>query len=172
MIPILKQKRLGTVLNFVRDGDLLTVDVSVAVDMAVFEREAAIALANREPAVARSALARVLGPVLPDDVYSEWAVIARERVVRLQVRLLSMLAEMAREEGNVDAALWAYDELIALERDDEEHYVDPAELLLRNGRPDRALHYLRRADSAMAELGLDVTARARALRDEAVWGHS
>ena len=141
---------------------------NVEIDFVAFERAARGAMETREPVDAHQALALVRGLLLPDDMYAGWAVVPRQRVLRQQVRLWALIAECATDRGDVESAMVAHDELIELERDDEERYLAPAELLLNQGRPSRALQYIRRAEAAMAELGLDLSAQGRTVRDQAV----
>ena len=108
------------------------------------------------------------GPLLPDEIYPAWAVIARERATRLQVRLWTLIANIEAAHNNLDAANMAFEELITLERDDEERYLEPAEMYANANRPAKALQYVRRAETAMAELGLELSQRGRLVRDEAV----
>src|ERR1039458_4729690 len=111
------RNRLRTVLSrqraeagdvIVRDGDLLLLAPEVRVDLALFGAEArrARALGLAEPAlavaVARAAIARYRGDVLPDDPYEQWAELPREHSRRMMLQLLDLCADAAAERGDLD----------------------------------------------------------------------
>jgi ATP/maltotriose-dependent transcriptional regulator MalT/DNA-binding SARP family transcriptional activator len=154
----------------VRDGEALALAKGAEVDATVFETEARRALAGRGDeavATARSALARYAGPLLPDDRYEPWASEPRERLSRLQLSLLDLLARDAAERGETDEAIRLLEEAIEADRYDERRYLAVARLLLRQGRRGRALEVLRASAAALHELDLEPSAEHRDLVREA-----
>jgi DNA-binding SARP family transcriptional activator/ATP/maltotriose-dependent transcriptional regulator MalT len=143
-----------------RDGEVLMLAPGVAVDLAEFEREArrALALGRAEPlmaaAVARSAIARYRGELLPEDPYVPWATGPRESARRLVLQLLDLCADAATSRGDLDEVRRVVEMTIDLAPYDDERYLRAAATLLSQGRRGAALTVVRRARSALDELGL------------------
>lgn len=163
------RNRLRTVLNrqraetgevIVRAGDSLMLAAEIRVDLALFQQEArrALALGRAEPAlavaVARSAIARYRGDVLPDDPYEPWAEPPREHARRTMLQLLDLCADAAAERGDLDETRRVIELTIDLAPYDDERYLRAAAALLEQGRRGAALTVVRRARAALAELGL------------------
>lgn len=164
------RNRLRTVLNRLkadvgelvsREGELLALRPEVRVDLAAFEAEArrALALGTSEPtlsvALARSAITKYRGDLLPEDPYEEWAVRPRERVRRTMLQLLDLCADAAASTGDLDEMRRVVEMTIDLAPYDDERYLRAASLLLEQGRRGAALTVVRRARSSLAELGLE-----------------
>jgi DNA-binding SARP family transcriptional activator len=167
--------RLRNLLNRLRAecGDLVRRDGSslalaaCEVDARGFEEAAAGALrapAAERPGLARTALSRHTGELLPDDRYEPWAAAARERVQRRFLELLDLLAEDAVERGEVDEAIRLLDRAQAAQPLDEDRYLRAAELLLFQGRRGSARALVDRAAEVGAELGLEESQRLVRLR--------
>jgi DNA-binding SARP family transcriptional activator len=167
--------RLRNLLNRLRAecGDLVRRDGSslalaaCEVDARGFEEAAAGALrapAAERPGLARTALSRHTGELLPDDRYEPWAAAARERVQRRFLELLDLLAEDAVERGEVDEAIRLLDRAQAAQPLDEDRYLRAAELLLFQGRRGSARALVDRAAEVGAELGLGESPRLVRLR--------
>jgi ATP/maltotriose-dependent transcriptional regulator MalT/DNA-binding SARP family transcriptional activator len=163
------RNRLRTVLNrqraeagevIVRDGDVLRLSPDARVDLALFEAEGrrALALGPAEPAlavaVARAAIARYRGDVLPDDPYEEWAEPPREHARRTMLALLDLCADIAAQRGDLDETRRILELTIDLAPYDDERYLRAAATLLEQDRRGAALTVVRRARTALAELGL------------------
>ena len=163
------RNRLRTVLNrqraeagevIVRSGELLQLAPEIRVDLALFEAEGrrALALGLAEPtlavAVARAAIARYRGDVLPDDPYEEWAEVPREHARRTMLQLLDLCADAAAQRGDLDETRRIIELTIDLAPYDDERYLRAATALLEQDRRGAALTVVRRARSALAELGL------------------
>lgn len=167
--PDAGRNRLRTVLNRLRDtagdvvrreGDLLALAPEVRLDLAQFSREAREALALRGDsaaavAVARSAIARYRGDVLPHDLYEEWSVEAREEARRTMLDLLDLCSEAAAERGDLDEARRLVERTIELAPYDDGRYLSVATILRDHGRRGAALSVLQRARSTLARLGID-----------------
>ncbi len=169
------QSRLRNLLNRLRTacGDLVLrqggslVLAPCELDARAFEGAAARAIGappQERPGLARTALARHSGELLPDDRYEPWAATARERVRRRFLALLDLLAEDAVERGDVDEAIRLLDEAQAAEPLDEDRYLRAAELLLFQGRRGSARALVERAAAVAAELGLEESSRLGRLR--------
>lgn len=74
-------KLRGELLALAPDDELVT-------DVAVFEAEAETALRTGNVSACREAADRYAGDLLPDDLYADWAVDARERLRQLYARVL------------------------------------------------------------------------------------
>jgi DNA-binding SARP family transcriptional activator len=172
------RNRLRTVLNRLRteagdvlerDGDVLRLAEPVTVDLVEFEREAsrALALGRTElrgaAAIARAAISRYRGDVLPDDPYEEWAGPARDHARRLALELLEVCTEAATARGDLDETRWAIDRAIDLAPDDDRWYVRAVETLLAQGRRGAALAVLRRARVELAAQGFEPPERLEEL---------
>jgi DNA-binding SARP family transcriptional activator len=163
------RNRLRTVLSrqrgeagevIVRQGDSLLLAPEVRVDLALFKAEAdrALALGLAEPAlavaVARGAIARYRGDVLPDDPYEDWAETPRNQARRIMLRLLDLCADAAAARGDLDETRRVIELTIDLAPYDDARYLRAATALLEQGRRGAALTVVRRARAALAELGL------------------
>jgi ATP/maltotriose-dependent transcriptional regulator MalT/DNA-binding SARP family transcriptional activator len=163
------RNRLRTVLNrqrseagevIVREGDSLLLAPEVRVDLALFKAEArrALAFGLAEPAlavaVARGAIARYRGEVLPDDPYEDWAGNPRDQARRLMLQLLDLCADAAAARGDLDETRRVIELTIDLAPYDDARYLKAATALLEQGRRGAALTVVRRARAALAELGL------------------
>lgn len=167
--PDAGRNRLRTVLNRLRDtagdlvrreGDLLALAPEVRLDLTQFSREAREALALRGDAaaavaVARSAIARYRGDVLPHDPYEEWTVEVRDEARRTMLDLLDLCSEAAAERGDLDEARRLVERTIELAPYDAGRYLGVASILSDQGRRGAALSVLRRARSTLARLGID-----------------
>lgn len=152
----------------VRDGGGLALARGVTDDARLFEAAAAAALAAsplERAGLARTALARYAGELLPCDVYEPWSAGARERLRRRYLDLLDVVIEDAVERGDVDEAVRLLDRAIEAEPLDEGRYLRCAELLLLQGRRGGAHGLVERAAELRARLGLPDSPRLARLRD-------
>jgi DNA-binding SARP family transcriptional activator len=171
--PAAGRNRLRTVLGRLRevapdlvqrDGELLCLASSVRVDLAQFQQDSRQALAGsaREStpvvALARSAIARYRGDLLPHDLYEEWADSPREEARRTMLELLDVCAGAAAQRGDLDEARRMVERTIELAPYDDDRYLKVASILQEQGRRGAALSVLRRARSTLAELGVPLPA--------------
>ncbi|HTW06420.1 MAG TPA: BTAD domain-containing putative transcriptional regulator [Acidimicrobiales bacterium] len=166
------RNRLRTVLNRLkvsagnvveRKGEMLVLNEAVRVDLNEFLAEARraqvlvhndLALAS---AVARGAIARYQGDVLPEDIYEDWAEKPRQNARQVMLDLLDMCATEASRRGDLDALRRVVERTIEFAPYDDFRYMRAASALLQQGRRGEALTVVRRARSALAELGLEPT---------------
>jgi DNA-binding SARP family transcriptional activator len=167
--PDAGKARLRTVLSrirssagdvLVRDGDVVVTGPGVEVDALAFEAEARQSLRlargdrRRAATVARAALARYLGPLLPEDPTADWAAGQRERLRVLHLELLDIVAAEAEREQQFDEAIRLLHEAIAVEPYDEVRYARAARLLASQGRTGSARALLTQATATLAEIGI------------------
>jgi DNA-binding SARP family transcriptional activator len=166
------RRRLRNVLNRIRaacgdlvvrtDGEALALGERVEVDMRLFLREAGEALAadgGRREALARAAVGRYGGELLPGDRYAAWAAAPREELRRRLLDLLDVLADEARDRGELDEAIRLLDQGIAIEPFDEARYLACAELLLLQRRRGSARSLVDRAVELRESLRLPPSPR-------------
>lgn len=158
---------VGEVL--VRQEDTVALAPDSDCDAALFEAEARQALAlaaqgdrDGSAALARTALTRYRGDLLPDDRYDAWAAQPRERLRLRYLDLLDLAAAHAKDAGEVDDAIRLVQRAIDTEPYDENRYLLLATLLASQGRAGSARAAVRRARSALDELGLSPSADLRA----------
>ncbi len=167
------RNRLRTILNRLRieagdvlerHGEALVLNEGVAIDLARFHDAArqALALGRREPtaagAVARAAIARYRGELLPDDPYEPWAAEPRDRARRTAIELLELCMDVASARGDLDGARWAIERAIDLAPDDDRWYARAAETLVAQGRRGAAVAVLRRAHREFRAQGFELPA--------------
>jgi DNA-binding SARP family transcriptional activator len=164
------RNRLRTVLNrlralagnvLVREGDMLVLDETVRVDVAEFFVEArrAQALAATDlalaTAIARGAISRYRGDLLPEDRYEDWAEKQRQRARLALLDLLDLCATEAARRGDLDGLRRIVERTTEFAPYDDLRYLRAASTLLQQGRRGEALSVVHRARSAFAEIGLD-----------------
>lgn len=168
------RNRLRTVLHrlrasagnvLARSADMLVLDAGLRVDLQEFLAEAsqASALAGVEPvlavAMARGAISRYRGDLLPEDRYEDWAERPRQRARQVMVDMLDLCAKDATERDDLDGLRGIVERAIELDPYDDARYLRVASALMQQGRRGEALSFVNRARSALAELGLDPPAR-------------
>lgn len=177
------RKRLRTVLSRLRNevgdvvvshGETLVLSEGTDIDLALFEEDAkrALAAGSEEPTLAlawaRSAIARYRGDVLPDDPYEEWTQALRESVRRTMLQLLDLCADSARVRGDLDELRRVLEMTIDFAPYEDDRYLRTASVLVEQGNRGAALTVLRRARSALAELGIEAPANLAALERQIV----
>jgi DNA-binding SARP family transcriptional activator len=164
------RNRLRTVLSrlraaagnvLLRDGDMLVLDDAVRVDVNDFLAEArrAQALAPTDlalaTAIARGAMSRYRGDLLPEDRYEDWAERPRQRARLVLLDLLDLCATEAARRGDLDGLRRTVERTIEFAPYDDLRYLRAAVALLQQGRRGEALSVVHRARSAFAEIGLE-----------------
>jgi DNA-binding SARP family transcriptional activator len=144
----------------VRQGEALVLGTEVRLDLAEFENEArrARSLGRDEPtlavAIARSAISRYRGDVLPEDAYEPWADRPRDHARRTALELLDLCTDVATESGDLDEVCRVVSLAIDFAPYEDHRYLRAATALLEQGRRGAALAVVARARAALAELGL------------------
>jgi DNA-binding SARP family transcriptional activator len=169
--PEAGRNRLRTVLGRLREaaGDLVTREEESLIlgdlvdsDIARFETEARNALAigimtRAGVALARAAIVRYRGDLLPDDPYEPWVAGHRERLRRRALALLDLCARDAAAHQDLDEACRFLERAIELAPYEEDRHLRMVEHLLAQGRRGSAIRMLKRARAALDELGLAPT---------------
>jgi ATP/maltotriose-dependent transcriptional regulator MalT/DNA-binding SARP family transcriptional activator len=167
---LLSRLRLAGGELLLREQEIVMLASGCDVDADWFAADARAALAARsggEPrraeALARGALERYRGDLLPDDRYEGWAAGTRERLRMQFLELLDILASGAEQRAEIDEAARVLERALDAEPYDEQRYVRLARLLSSQGRAGSALATLRRARAALDELGLGPSAELEGL---------
>jgi DNA-binding SARP family transcriptional activator len=140
-----------------RREDSLVLADGVDVDVTRFEQDVQLALAAplaERAGLARRALQRYAGELLPGDLYTDFAAPVRERLHRLHLAMLDLVADDSLLRGDIDEALRLLDQAIMSEPTDESRYVKAARGLVTQGRRRSALALLQRAAATSEELGV------------------
>ncbi len=134
-------------------------------DAAAFVRAADRALAGRDAAMCRAALALYGGEYLPEDPYEAWAAAPREALRRQYLDLLLHLAGLSAAQGELDEAEACLRRALATEPGHEGAAGTLMGLLAARGERGEALRVYRAAATALEdELGLAPDAEMRGLR--------
>jgi DNA-binding SARP family transcriptional activator/ATP/maltotriose-dependent transcriptional regulator MalT len=170
--PSAGRNRLRTVLGRLtemapevvgRDGETLVLGAGVRVDLSLFHhdaRQARLLAGDDESgsalAVARSAMARYRGDVLPEDPYEAWAEEPRQAAKRAMLGVIDLCAIEAARRGDLDEARRMVERSLELDPYEEEGYLKVAKVFFDRGRRGAALSVLRRARSVLKPLGIEV----------------
>ena len=171
--PALGKRRLRNVLSklssatgplVVRKASTLRLGAGVEVDALRFESAArqalgAISAGGGEGGIAKALAAHCLyrGELLPEDRYEDFAIVARERLSWLHLRLLDAGATAAAEAHDEVTAEHCLRAALEIDPTDEERYVALARHLLSRGRPAAAGQVLASAGALLSRLGLPVS---------------
>jgi ATP/maltotriose-dependent transcriptional regulator MalT/DNA-binding SARP family transcriptional activator len=158
---LLSRLRIAAGDVLVRDEEKITFPYGAGLDAQLFASQAQAALAARSAGevssslgLARSAVSRYAGDLLPDDRYEDWAIGPRERLRTLHVELLDLLAADAADRGDVDEAVRLLRRATECAPHDEDRFVRLARMLASQGHTGSARSTLERARSLLAELGV------------------
>lgn len=111
--------------------------------------------------LADDALEHYRGDLLPSDRYMDFTISARERLRRMYRAVVAAAVDAASSAGDVDRAVLLLEDVMASDPYDEESYTQAARVLERAGRRAEALSMLRRAESMLADLGLQLSPAGR-----------
>ena len=159
------RSRTGAIVE--RRDDSIVLAEGVVSDVETFESAAADALAApdvQQIGLARQAIALHAGPLLPGDVFDDWAAGPRERLMRRYIALLDLVAAAAEQDGALDEAARLLDLGIAADPLDEQRYVRLGHLLQRQGRRGAARQVAERGIAMLDELDVHPSAELTALR--------
>jgi ATP/maltotriose-dependent transcriptional regulator MalT len=158
---LLSRLRMAVGDVLVRQEENIILPYGAQSDSQLFAGQARAALAawsagegSRALGLARSAVSRYAGDLLPDDRYEDWAIEPRERLRTMHVELLDMLAADAADRGDVDEAVRLLRRATECVPHDEDRFVRLARMLASQGHTGSARSTLQRARSYLAELGV------------------
>jgi predicted ATPase/DNA-binding SARP family transcriptional activator/DNA-binding CsgD family transcriptional regulator len=137
------------------------------VDAEAFEEAAKVARRAEEPLAYEAALDLYAGELLPEDRYEGWAEGPRAHLRGLYLSLLSELALLYEEQGDLGRAETVLGRLIVGEPTHEGAHGSLMRLYALEGRRAEALSQYGRMEQALSRtLGVEPSASARALREE------
>jgi DNA-binding SARP family transcriptional activator len=166
----------------VRDGEMLVLGPSVLVDLDELrieldelriEAARAKALAASDlglaATIARGAIVRYRGEALLEDLYEDWAEAPREQARQTMLDLLDLCETEAAQRGDLDGVRRLVERTIELAPYDDYRYLRAASTLLHQGRRGEALSVVKRARTALADLGLPPPAALLELERSIAW---
>jgi DNA-binding SARP family transcriptional activator len=125
----------------VRDGPAIMVAPGTRIDAVELQRAAEAARAagaGRAAALARQALERAGGELIPDEPYADWALEPRRRAREYELELLDLLRGVAEGQGEIDEAVRLARRAAELDPEDEGRLAALAALLRSQGRTGAA----------------------------------
>jgi predicted ATPase/DNA-binding SARP family transcriptional activator len=157
-----------------REGESLVLGPreSLVVDVEVFTEAASLAWHSGDPATAERAVELYTGDLLPDDPYEEWAAARREGLRASYLTVLTRLAGLHEERGELPQAIAVHDRILRTEPLDEAAHAGIIRLYAQTGNPQRALaHYARMQTLLDRELGTAPEPTTQALAAAIRAGH-
>ncbi|HET7035884.1 MAG TPA: BTAD domain-containing putative transcriptional regulator [Thermomicrobiaceae bacterium] len=135
---------------------LLYPPACVALDVTAFETTATAARRCDDPRVIWEAIERYTGPLLPDDLYEDWAAARREALAQTYRALLDQVAQLHQARGEFPQAISALRRLVVAEPADEAAHLRLMELYAAGGQRPLALRQYQQLVQALArELDLE-----------------
>jgi predicted ATPase/DNA-binding SARP family transcriptional activator len=143
----------------------------VWVDVAAFERAAAQARQQQDPAVYRVALDLYAGELLPEDRYEEWASARREALHQEEMALLRDLARLAEARADYALAIDTLHKALAADPADEELHRELMRLYALSGARQQALRqYQTLREALRRELDLEPAPESQRLYEAILAG--
>jgi len=132
-------------------GDPLALcpDGAVWVDVDFFGVVAAAARRAHDPAAYQTAIDLYSGDLLPDDRYEDWAVARRDDLRRTYLSLLTELATLYEENGELGLGIEALERAIVKEPTHEDAHVGLMRLYARAGQRYQALQQYHRLEEIL-----------------------
>jgi DNA-binding SARP family transcriptional activator len=132
-------------------GDPLTLcpDEPAWVDVQAFEAAVATARRMQDPASYRAAIALYTGDLLPEDRYEDWAASRREELRIIYLSLLSDLARLYEERGEIGPAIENLQRAVSSEPTHEDAHVGLMRLYARAGQRYQALQQYQQLREAL-----------------------
>ena len=169
--------RLRNTLNRLRDrsgpcverrAEALKLSDDIQTDLSVFDRAVADCLtaeAATRIGLARTAIAMHAGPLLPGDVYEDWAAAPRQRVLRRYLTLVDLVAQSAITTQNYEEAARLLDLGIDADPLNHDRYVELVAVLQNQGRTGAARDVADRARVVFEEIGVSISPALQTLLD-------
>src|SRR5918997_218826 len=139
-----------------RDGDQLVLGPrdQLVVDVESFGDAVNRAWHSADPAIAERAAELYAGDLLPDDPYEEWAAARREGLRSSYLTVLTRLAGLHEERGELPHAIAVHERILQTDPLDEAAHAGLMRLHAQMGNPHLALaHYARLQSLLDRELG-------------------
>src|SRR3954452_22956605 len=144
----------GTFLPHDGDTVLLGPPDAVEVDVETFTQEVSRAWQSADPEVAARAAELYAGDLLPNDPYEDWATARREGLRVSYLTLLTRLAGLHEEHGELAQAIAVCERMLQTDPLDEAAHVRLMRLHTRMGHPQLALSQFAQLQSLLdRELG-------------------
>jgi DNA-binding SARP family transcriptional activator len=142
-----------------RSDNVICLEDWVVTDVGAFEEAAAAAFEGTLPAevasaLARDALAKYSGELLPSDRHAEWTAGPRATLNGTRLQLLDLLYSHELSSGSRQDALSLLEELISANPSDERYYLQLATLHLEAGNRSRMRAAVSRGERMLADLGV------------------
>lgn len=142
-----------------RSDNVICLEDWVVTDVGAFEEAAAAAFEGTLPAevasaLARDALAKYSGELLPSDRHAEWTAGPRATLNGTRLQLLDLLYSRELSSGSRQDALSLLEELISANPSDERYYLQLATLHLEAGNRSRMRAAVSRGERMLADLGV------------------
>ena len=144
---------------------------SLWIDVEEFEQRAATALKSKAVADYEHALELYTGELLPEDRYEDWAAARRERLSRLENRLLSESAQLYESAGQLQSSIERFQQLVALNPSNEDAHRHLMRLYVLSGSRHEALAQFQQCQAALRkDLDAEPESQTIALYEQIVAG--
>lgn len=142
-----------------RSDNLICLEDWVVTDVGAFEEAAAQVFEegladDAASTLARDAISKYGGELLPSDRYADWTAGPREALTQKRLQLLDYLFTQALSSGNRQDALTLLEDLISADPYEERYYLQLATLHLEAGNRSRMRAAVSRGERMMADLGV------------------
>lgn len=152
-------------------GNLVSLSEETSIDVEDFRRAAQATHSDNDIGVFEHALALYAAGLLQEDLYEEWTQRPREELAGLRSQLLLALGNLQIERGQLDAAAAPLEQLVAVDRANEEAHRALMRAYALSGNRDRALRQYQECRKALQrELEVAPSAETEALCLEIVAG--
>lgn len=156
----------GHLISFENDVVSLASE-GLAVDTESFRSALSVARRSGDGAAYRMALEIYSGDLLPDDLYEDWAAVARRELHEDHVASLTEWCALLETDGDIEEAIEAGRRLAEAEPTREESHILLMRLYGLAGRRNDALRqYDRLVEVLDQELGVEPSVTAQRLREE------
>ena len=133
-------------------GEFIELDAeSLSIDAETFREHAERAHLSENPTVHNEVLAMYGGDLLPEDLYEDWTVAAREQLSAERQGLLLELAGLREQQGDIRAAIEALRSLVTIDPAHEDANARLMRLYARSGSRHLALRQYRSLEDALRE---------------------
>lgn len=147
-----------------RSDNFICLEETVVTDVSIFEEAADRAfkdeaLPESPESLARLAVSKYGGELLPSDRYADWTAAPREALNQLRLQLLDLMLTQALKGGNRQEAFTVLEDLISADPYEERYYVQLAALHLKSGNRSRMRAAVARGERMLDDLGVEPSRR-------------